>query len=117
MVRLVELATDAASEGMEERRGRFLRPGRLVERFLRTYSGGTFGAEELAPLEVAYGVWFGRGGRSAATPSDESEPLENPSCLMRGEIGAIEARDEAQHLLWRKATAVNDDVMLLDRVR
>ena len=26
---------------MEERRGRFLRPGRLVERFLRTDSGGT----------------------------------------------------------------------------
>jgi len=51
MVRLVELATDAASEGMEERRGRFLRPGRLVERFLRTYSGGTKdrGSALLAP--------------------------------------------------------------------
>jgi len=51
MVRLVELATDAASEGMEERRGRFLRPGRLVERFLRTYSGCTEdrGSALLAP--------------------------------------------------------------------
>ncbi len=51
MVRLVELATDAASEGMEERRGRFLRPGRLVERFLRTYSSGTKdrGSALLAP--------------------------------------------------------------------
>jgi len=41
MVRLIELATDAAGERMEERRGGLLRPGRLVERLLRTYSGGT----------------------------------------------------------------------------
>ena len=41
MVRLVELATDAAGERMEERRGGLLRPGRLVERLLRAHGGGT----------------------------------------------------------------------------
>jgi len=41
MVRLVELMADAAGERREERRGRFLRLGRLVERLLRTHGGGT----------------------------------------------------------------------------
>jgi REP element-mobilizing transposase RayT len=41
MVRLVELTADAAGEDMEERRGRFLRLGRLVEVLLRAHGGGT----------------------------------------------------------------------------
>jgi hypothetical protein len=40
MVCLVEITADAAGEGMEERRGRFLRLGPLIERFLRTHGGG-----------------------------------------------------------------------------
>jgi len=55
MVRLVELATDAASEGMEERRRGVLRLGRLVERFLRTYSGGT-GLDRVAPTSDDLGI-------------------------------------------------------------
>ena len=41
MVRLVELAADAAGERMEERRGRFLRLGWPVKRLSLTYDSGT----------------------------------------------------------------------------
>jgi hypothetical protein len=56
------------------------------------------------------------GVRAASAGGNETEPAEDATCLMSGEVGAVEARCPGQDLFRRIAPARDDHVVLAHRV-
>ena len=65
----------------------------------------------------ARNLWLRTLGSALSAGGGEAEPLEDPSRMMRREIGAVETGCASQYLLRGEAAAADDDVVLLDWIR